>query len=101
MNPTDVKIFETDMAQVSYSFLTTSMQQLCATESFCALSEIEPIHMNNVMEARIEEVKGKLDAAVVQDCFLVYSLNVQTVLRKVFIVCPLVADTGRLKNSMK
>lgn len=57
--------------------------------------------MNNVMEARIEEIKGKLDATVLQDCFLVYSLHTPTVLRKIFVLCPLVADTGRLKNSMK
>jgi len=101
MSALETKIFESDMAVLSHSFKTNSIQQLCTTDSFCSLDELQPIHLNNTLEFRIEETKKKLDSAVIQDCFMVYSLNVPNVLRKVFLVCPLVADTNRLRNSMK
>jgi len=39
------------------------------------------------MEFRINETKMKLDTQVLQDCFMVYSLNVPNVLRKIFLMC--------------
>jgi len=101
MDQKNVKIFDTDVEASAFTFKTNSIQQVCPTEAFCTLEELTPIHFNNELEHKIDESKKTLDAGVVQDCFLVYSLNVQTVMRNIFIVCPLVADTGRLKTSMK
>jgi hypothetical protein len=101
MSALETKIFQTDESQLSHFFLTDSIQQVCATGAFCGLDELQPIHLNNALEFRIDEAKKKLDTQVLQDCFMVYSLNVPNVLRKIFLFCPLVADTGRLRNSMK
>jgi len=50
MSPKETIVFETDKEAPTYSFKTSSIQQLCATEYFCGLNEVAPIHFNNKLE---------------------------------------------------